>query len=168
MLKIQATIYILKKFADWYKAEGGIIENNDLSVLKSLKLIFLLSTIDCEKDNNLLDLYFNNFVAMPLGPVEFDIYEDFKQSDYINNKTLNIQKLDNPNFLNNNELIDNCIDKLVYKNSKLILMSASDLVDLTHKYSSWIFAYKEAKAMGRAINSMSTELIKREEKFYFI
>ncbi|MDR6528272.1 putative phage-associated protein [Chryseobacterium rhizosphaerae] len=168
MSKIQATKYILNKFADWYKDEGGSIENNDLSILKSLKLIFLLSTIDCEKDDNLLDLYFNNFVAMPLGPVESNIYDEFKTSDYIDGNKLNIQRLNTCDHIDNKKLLDNSINKLILKNSQLILMSASELVDLTHKYSSWILAYKEAKAMGRAMYNMSVDLIKKEEKFYFI
>ncbi|MFP7657615.1 hypothetical protein [Chryseobacterium proteolyticum] len=55
--------------------------NNDLSILKSLKLLFFTVAIDAKNNNPLLNI-FNNFHAMPLGHVELDVYNQYSDLTY--------------------------------------------------------------------------------------
>jgi len=169
--KHQATQYILFKFIEWYKDVTKLTESNDLSILKTLKLIFLLCTVNNDKDQeNLLDLYYNDFVAMPLGPVELSTYNFFLQSNFIDKKTLNkelIEEYRNMNFDNKN-IIDDCIEKLKAENKNLIKCSASQLVDLTHKYSCWINNYNKGKESNSLREPILNDEIKGDEKFYYI
>ncbi|MCQ4140423.1 type II toxin-antitoxin system antitoxin SocA domain-containing protein [Chryseobacterium sp. EO14] len=171
--KKQATAYILLQFAEWYKEEYKTIDINDLSILKSLKLFFLLSTINLDKDGeNLIDLGFSKYIAMPFGPVESDVYDFFKEENYINKSKLdyNVLKLEDTSNLDNDykSIINNCLKELKSINKNIIKLSASLLVDLTHKYSSWIISYNYAIMNNMSTKEMSNDIIKTEEKFYFI
>lgn len=172
MDKLQITNYILLKLGDWFYELNPNRIDNDLSVLKSLKLIFLLSTINKENMNsNLLDLEFT-FKAMPYGPVETDIYEAYKSGDLsiISNKGLDYNLLKEINFdsidPNIRKIIDNNIDLLKKENYYLISNSASYLVDLTHLYSSWKNNFKIAQAQGKFSIEIPTQEIKEEETYY--
>lgn len=155
--KLLITKYILYKFSIWYGEIYGENDNNDLSILKSLKLIFLLATINSNKENeNLLDMGFE-FTAMPYGPVEKEIYDSYKNGlleDVINKNGIKIDNL--IDIINNNSLnekdktvIDNNLILLKSYNYYLISKSASYLVDLTHKFSSWKKNYKLATSAGK-------------------
>ena len=168
MNKIDATKYILLKLCDWYfeinpsKKEN---KDNDLSILKVLKLIFLLSPIEYE-GNKLLDYNFE-FEAWALGPVEVEIYN----SKHLLNVNLLQKKIDYNELqnsfenivLDNKLFLDNIIEILKGKNKHLINLSATQLVNLTHKYSSWITSYNSNED-----HSMQNEVIVNEEKFYFL
>ncbi|WP_223557923.1 SocA family protein [Chryseobacterium lathyri] len=155
--KLLITKYILYKFSIWYEEAFGENENNDLSILKSLKLIFLLATINSVKQNeNLLDMGFE-FAAMPYGPVEKEIYDCYKNGsldDIIDKNGLKIHNLEA--FIINNSIqqkdkavIDNNLIILKSYNYYLISKSASYLVDLTHKFTSWKENYKLATSAGK-------------------
>lgn len=168
MNKIEATKYILLQLCNWYyelnpeKKESG---DNDLSILKSLKLIFLLSTTKDSNKESLLDKNFK-FEAWPLGPVEKDIYknrcqlyfnDDFKSINY---KTLTDSKID---LINNEKMfLNNIINQLKIINQNLINYSASDLVEITHKYPSWINTIK-LNNIDKSINRLDIE---NKENFY--
>lgn len=143
--KLVITKYILYKFGLWYEESVGDCDKNDLSILKSLKLIFLLATINVNKsDKNLINLGFR-FAAMPYGPVEVEIYDWYKNNllnDIININGLdfsNLEKFIKDNLIPENEktIIDENIDILKSNNYYLVTKSAKYLVDLTHKFSSW-------------------------------
>lgn len=163
--KNQVTQYVLSKLMEWYNdvdEKGG---PNDLSILKTLKLIFLLCTVNVDKDNqNLLDLCYDNFVAMPLGPVELSTYNFFSRSIFIDKKTLHFQNLEISDF-EGKCIVDSCIEVLKHKNPRLITYTASQLVDLTHKYSCWIINYNKGISLREPIRN---DEIKRDEKFYYI
>ena len=170
--KKNAITYILLKLSEWYK-ENKSIEENDLSILKSLKLFFLLSTVNTDKDNeNLIDIGFDKYVAMPFGPVESDVYDFFKEQNYIDKTSLDYNNLLSEDISELNKdikkVIDDCLNELQSINNNIINLSASLLVDLTHKYSSWIVSYNNAKANNVLTWRMSNNAIKSEEKFYFI
>lgn len=171
--KKQATVYILLQLAEWYKEEGSNIDTNDLSILKSLKLFFLLSTVNLDKEGqNLIDLGFSKYIAMPFGPVESDVYDFFKEENYINKSKLdyNVLKLEDISNLKeaHKSVINNCLQELKSINKNIIKFSASLLVDLTHKYSSWIISYNHAVSNSWSTKEMSNDRIRAEEKFYFI
>lgn len=168
MNKLDASKYILLRLCDWYFEVNPLKKDNrenDLSILKVLKLIFLLSPIESNGDK-LLDYKFE-FEAWALGPVEVDIY-NFKSSLYIDlvNKKVNYDQLKDSLdevVIENRIFLDNIVNILKSKNKHLINLSATQLVNLTHKYSSWITSYNCDHS-----NSMQNDLIMREEKFYFI
>lgn len=170
--KLERTKYILKVLSEWYKEESANTgDSNDLSILKTLKLIFLLSTINTEGTSNMASLGFTNYKAMPLGPVELDVYNFFKEqlAMAINVKQMNFEELPESSIsAEDKKTIDLLISDLKAKNKNLILMSASYLVDLTHKYASWINSFNEAKKKGELINNISMDAIKYSEKFYYL
>jgi uncharacterized phage-associated protein len=107
--------------------------------LKVLKLLFLWVS----KDENSLSI-FNNFMAWDLWPVEKEVYEAIKWD------TLGFGTVDNNHFeLTNSsvtsseeaeEFASKVIEFLKHKNTNLIRLSASSLVDITHKWDCWIVA----------------------------
>ncbi|MDM1346492.1 hypothetical protein [Myroides marinus] len=169
--KLDLTKYILQSFLSWYKEVGENVENNDLSILKSLKLFFLLSTIDSNEENNLASLGFTNYSALPLGPVEMDVYGYFKNelTEVISRTCLNKNKMSPVDIeAKEKEIIDSLVSKLKTKNKELIQQSASYLVDLTHKYASWIKSYNQAVSSGRSAQAMDMEFFRTEDKFYYL
>ena len=70
--KIVAFEYILYKLNEWYK-ENNPTQENDLSILKAMKLLFFVSVVDTEK--HLLST-FDNFQAWQYGHVEADVYKE--------------------------------------------------------------------------------------------
>lgn len=170
--KIYATKYLLQCLGKWYSEKSS--NPNDLSILKSLKLIFLTCSISTQEEPNLLDEGFS-FYAMPLGHVETDVYSFYKNGSFnkiLDNKQLNLDKLEDEDFSKISstikKLIDKSISNLKKKNELLILESASSLVELSHKHSSWINNFKRAQNMGKLSQSISSEDIVKEEKFYFV
>ena len=73
--KIAAFQYILYKLNEWYKDNNGEKEN-DLSILKAMKLLFFVSGVDIT--NNLFDI-FDRFQAWQYGHVEADLYNQYSQ-----------------------------------------------------------------------------------------
>lgn len=147
------------------------IDRANLNKLKLLKLLFLVSTIK-EKDKYLLDDVFDNFYAMPYGPVESDIYDNLESLPnyrFINN-TINVKtnasfKYSNIDF-DKQERIKQSIKKLHELNFAIFSMSAFELVELTHKSESWQIIYSEANRKGRLSLKMPNELIKGTVVFY--
>jgi len=173
MSKLLSTKYILYHFSLWYEESVGDIHANDLSILKTLKLIFLLSTINTDKENeNLLDHGFT-FAAMPYGPVEKEIYGMYQAStisNLIGRDGLNFEEIRNENFnlLSENlkKVIDDNISILKSHNYYLISKSAAYLVDLTHLYNSWENNYKKALKENKFSMDIPNEDIKRDILYY--
>lgn len=175
MDKKEATKYILLQLCNWYydinssKEESGA---NDLSILKSLKLIFFLSTIEIDK-KSLITYGIDDYYALPYGHVELEIYNSFRNElNYLidnNQSNFNEIKKEIINLSSDNrEFINNIFYQLKKKNSNLIKYSASELVELSHKHFSWIKFFNEAKIQGRLKQKINIEVIKAEEKFYFL
>jgi len=173
MDKLLNTKYILSQFLNWYGDSYGDFESNDLSILKTLKLIFLLSTINTDKEKeNLLDFDFK-YTAMPFGPVEKDIYSWYKNgdlSDIINKQGINyINLLKNkfegidPDF---RKVVDMNMLLLKSENYYLVTKSASYLVDLTHEFNSWKTNYQQALSLGRYSQDIPSADIKEDHFFY--
>lgn len=173
MHKLLSTKYILNHFSEWYEESVGNSIRNDLSILKTLKLIFLLSTINSNKNKqNLLDFGFE-FTAMPYGPVEKEIYNFYREgkiSNLIGIDGLNFLEVKNQNFDSLPEdlktVIDTNISLLKNNNYYLISKSASYLVDLTHLYSSWENNYKKGLKENKFARDIPTEEIKKDIVHY--
>lgn len=161
MEKIKYFEAFLYELLKWYKEEEKT-DNNDLSRLKVLKLLFLWVSKNKEK----LDI-FNNFVSWKLWPVEKNIYDVIKNNSLnffevnSNDTTLKIPfeeiKIEEKYIKNAKEIID----FLKKKNKDLINYSAITLVDITHKWDCW----KLSQKMG--ISLMSKDLILLDNWFFY-
>lgn len=173
MSKIYAFDYMLSLFENWYNEENK--EQNkgfeNCSKLSMLKLLFLTAVPKEEGARDLLDI-FDNFHALPYGPVESDIYnaiQDKKLPSYIITKR-SITKKENVTLLYNVDdysLVKDAIDALKMKNRHLILLNAFDLVKITHKWESWKQSINFAKLMDMSSYKMTVDSIRNDRNKYF-
>ncbi|WP_433779398.1 hypothetical protein [Flavobacterium anhuiense] len=172
MDKNQAFEYYVFKLLEWYNECADNNQNNDLSTLKVLKLLFFGVAITAEENSidTLLDKPFNTFYAMPYGHVESDIYDSIRRKEFhnlnINNSSLSINA--NLQFLDGDikNKIDTSIQKLKNANPKLILMTPFDLVELSHRWYSWQFYFNKAQRNGSYSELIPAQMIKLEQKFF--
>lgn len=152
--------YILDKLLYWYVEGGSLEQANDLSILKSIKLLFFVSAVRANpgNDNNLIENVFNEFTAMPYGHVESDIYSILKRR----NGDLNcfrfeenslIRKIDfEPYSVTLEQIfldeIDLSINQIKEINFNLINESPFNLVELSHAWFSWRKNYTLGKSKG--------------------
>ena len=172
--KVAAFEYLLYKLLEWNGNSSKNNDNNDLSILKVLKLTFFVSAVGTNKDSKetLLDDTFNNYVAMPYGHVESDVYSNIKQQKLVNVKIDNKSSM----LLNSFDIssydpklkkrIDASIDSLMRINYKLIKTTSFDLVDLSHSWYSWQKYFNKAKSTGVYSKPIPTQVIKQEDKIY--
>ena len=172
--------YVVKKLLGWYNEQSRDTQNNDLNILKVLKLLFFVSSARSEEigDNNILDNVFNNYIAMPYGHVEGDIYNALVLNRgsltyyFIDNYStkeqpnVNIAELDNSLLVTYRTEIDLSVEYLKSRNRNLILMKAFDLVDLSHSWYSWRKNFEEAKLRNKLSQTIPVEDIKKEAKLY--
>ncbi|HNM25789.1 MAG TPA: hypothetical protein PKL15_10175, partial [Saprospiraceae bacterium] len=80
--KILAFEFVLNELMDWHKELTGNETKNDFSILKSLKLLFFVSAARTNSSNHsvLLEDVFTNYVAMPYGHVESDVYAYLREA----------------------------------------------------------------------------------------
>lgn len=150
---------------------------NDFSILKVQKLLFFTVAIDSisNEKSKLIETIFDNFVAMPYGHVESDIYSAIRDNDlrfYIINSSCTINKKDfDEKQLNLNEdikqVIDNALVQLKKVNPYIFNESPFNLVELSHRYKSWRMNFNVAKSKGAFSEPIkSTEIINEEKYFY--
>lgn len=162
--KIQVFEEVLYHLHSWYN-EKYPDKENDISILKAMKLLFFVSGADTE--NNLFNVF--DFQAWQYGHVEADIYNAYseKKGDFDNFK-LNRNKLifkdgyepkDNP-F---SEKIKGNIQKLKNENPDFIYYEAFRLVDISHSYLSWDIYYNK---LNKRYEDMEKEMLKYEPKYY--
>ena len=171
--------YIVSLLVQWYEQECPVLKGKALSSftrLKALKLLFLVTAVDASpkaEEDGLLNI-FDNFYAMQHGPVESDIYDAMvhhKTSVYEFEGTRTIKKeVDSDPFLGIDEqekmMLEGSVESLKKKNPNLITYKPFDLVDVTHKWSSWQVAYKVAQFIGKGSERMSIESIKQDNKYF--
>lgn len=168
--------YYVIKLHEWYKEALPENPSNDLSVLKVLKLLFFGVALNSEKEQSLLEDPFNKFCAMPYGHVESEIYDiiksnhDFQYIELLSrSSSLKVASLAGSTITNKyTSEIDNTIQKLKSKNFDLIKMTASDLVKLSHEWYSWKYYFNKAKLNGSFSELIPVEIIKLEQKFFYL
>lgn len=163
-IKIQVFEEVLYHLHSWYKEENPDKEN-DISILKAMKLLFFVSGADTE--NNLFDVF--DFQAWQYGHVEADVYNFYSERKGVfENFTLDRNKLtfkdgyepkDNP-F---SEKIKGNIQKLKNENPDLIYYEAFRLVDISHSYLSWDIYYNK---LNRRYEDIEKEMLTYEPKYY--
>lgn len=156
-LRVEIFKHIVFHLKEWYCQyhnlnDSEFIIKNDLSILKIIKLDFLVTAINSHKDNSILTE--SNYFALPYGPVETSIY-NLLRSNSIDGLNFNRIKLNNfsntlPNLDENlkNSII-NSVKILKDNEPHLINLDAGSLVDLTHKWQSWKRNYSLARKLGR-------------------
>lgn len=174
MNKTDAFDYLLYLYKQWFDdvaPKGESFEN--ISKLAVLKMLFLTSAPKNNTDNDDLLSVFNNFYALPYGPVESDIYNAIK-SDLLPNFTITersvLQKNSDVVFslsAEDKERLENVVDNLRQKNQQLIQLNPFDLVEITHQWDSWKNAYHLARFMGKQRHAMSEVSIKMDRNKYF-
>ena len=157
-VKIEAFKYVLMKLSEW-KAEilNRSAESVSFSVTQELKLLFFVSAIKVG-DSNLLDL-FNKYYAMQFGPVESDVYNSITTSVLDISRAINISD-------SIRQRIDQSIEALRIASPSLVIKSASELVDISHRWECWRYSFMLAQALGKGSFRMSNELISQSEQFF--
>lgn len=172
--------YTLHKLMLWFKEVNGKEEDNDLSILKSLKLLFFVSAAKTTIDTNdsLVDNVFTSYVAMPYGHVEEDIYSaiqiyrgnfDFffiDNAHTVRKKERDISELVTLLNARHKQKIDESVDYLKSVNRNLISLPAFDLVELSHLWYSWRKNYNVAIKANLRKWEIAPEDIKTETKVY--
>jgi uncharacterized phage-associated protein len=172
MEKNQAFEYYVVKLLEWYNEASGSNGNNDLSTLKVLKLLFFGSAINAEEGSaeTLLDQPFNTFYAMPYGHVESEIYDSIRRKEFHNLTINNSRSSIDLNLVFPDGEIKNkiniSIQNLKDANSKLILMTPFELVELSHRWYSWQFYFNKAQKNGSYSELIPIQMIKLEQKFF--
>ena len=136
--------------------------------LKLQKILFLVASYNADKDNHPLLDVFNNFYALPYGPVEIDIYDYMNNSDfdYISFQrndcilNTNIKELENAKDESTKEAMTamkESLDKIKNMGVDYIVMPTFDLVNITHKWTTWKIAMRVAEMLGQKRERMTTE-----------
>ena len=160
--KIQTFEEILYHLNEWYK-ERNAGKENDLSILKVMKLLFFVSGVDSK--NHLFDV-FNRFQAWQYGHVEADIYDYYyRNGGHFKNLILDRKKT---NFRNTgiiksdfSQKISESVNKLKKENIDLISYEAFRLVDISHSYISWDIYYNKLP-----YQDISEDMLKYEPRYY--
>ena len=166
--KIQYFEYFLSKLYNHL----GQKDSNDLSIVKSQKLLYFLSNSIKEEDKYPLFETFDNFYALPYGHVESDIYKaiksesGFKLSHFVISR-FGAKKILDFSFNNLDsvtEKIDLAFESL--KNTGLIEKSASYLVDLSHCHESWVKNFREALKLNLNSKFIEKDDLTNEYKYF--
>ena len=142
-----------------------------LSKLLVLKLLFLIAAPKKNDGPDLLDI-FNNFHALPYGPVESDIYNAILHnkipSYFIKDRSVEVREkkvYDDKDSMCIE--IKNALDDLRNINPSIISLNSFELVEITHKWDSWYKSMKFAEFMGRSSAKMLTESIRSDSNKCF-
>jgi hypothetical protein len=176
MNKIEAFEYFAYKLTLIQKKSGK--DENDISFMKAMKLLFLSVAASSKRDDFLLREVFNNFYAYPFGPSEKDIY-DYVVSNSIDFVTIKLKHISisnkqtiahDENFEKSavTDAIDLALDDLLKENPKIVMYRPFDLVDLTHKWFSWQVNFQKAKMAGKSKEKMELDEIKNNRHVYYL
>lgn len=156
--------YVVYKLDQWYKEthEGLTLQ---ITKLRLQKILFLLCAVNATKDQKRLLLVFNRFAALPLGPVELDIYEAMKDNQFshihFDGDDCRVGALECVSFktidAENRQMVDEAVVALKAKGRNYLTMPIFDLVDLTHQWSVWQTAKLVADIFGHKSETMSAD-----------
>jgi len=180
--KVLSFEYILMELLEWYDLRVGYRKQNDISILKALKLLFFVSAARTNKNQHsiLLEEVFSSFVAMPYGHVESQVYDEIRMRKgklnyfHINNQTTeqilgaNLNELKSSVDFDLKNEIDLSIIFLKRNFPSLILLPAFELVNLSHAWYSWQQFYKLATKNEQRSHSIPPQVIKTEDKIFSI
>lgn len=164
--KILAFEYLVTQMMKWNGSE-----TSSFTRLKALKLLFFVATVKDEFGHDLLDV-FDNFYALPNGPVESDVYNcitadrlsyySFMSFSVSSKKTYDEDGI-KPKL---KEKLDLSLNRLLSINPSIFKYSAEDLVALSHYWTVWKNSITIANIFGKGSYKMSTALIRKSEPYY--
>lgn len=177
--KIEAFDYMLHLFEEW-RDNHETIKGKPFPKLTAMKLLFLAAAPKEEGGDDLLDI-FDNFYAVPYGPVEIDVYNAIQENKlpsytvnyrHIERKVDELYKPRNTTVWTGREhgdlynRIRDAVNDLREKNEKLVLLNAFELVEITHRWFSWNRAMDFAEFMGQMSAKMSIDSIRDSSKIF--
>lgn len=177
-IKLICFEYIIYRLLDWYR-ELRPLDSSYVSFtrLKILKLLFFVAAIRENKEmQDLLDI-FNNFYAMQHGPVESDIYNAMVNSELkyysFKSRSIEINGCINENCFDTldktiRNRVDISINLLRRQNQDIVTYTASQLVNLSHKWDSWQLAMHMAEVLGKGSEPMDINTIQSNRQYYSI
>ena len=172
--KVIAFEYLVKCLLKWKSEELKIpIYKAFLSKTQVLKLLFLTSAIQTSEGEDLLNV-FNRFYAMQFGPVEGDIYAALAEKGFreivVKDFSLYLSEPNDIDAIVDNyglkKQIDTSVTLLRSANSKLIVLSATELVDITHKWWCWKKAFLNAQMFNKGSYLMTISSIRQSNKTF--
>ena len=159
-LLFEYLVYLL----DRWKQEKHPHSKETFTKLKLQKILFLVASVNAKEDYHPLLDVFDKFYALPYGPVEIDIYDAMCNNSF---KTIRFegnncqQSLTEEDFAtlddNLKKTMSNAVQAIKDKGVDYIISDAFELVDITHKWTSWQIAMQVAEMFGSKRESMSTE-----------
>lgn len=159
-LLFEYLVYLLEQ----WKQEKHPHSKEAFTKLKLQKILFLVASVKATEDNHPLLDVFDNFYALPYGPVEIDIYEAMCNNSF---KTIKFEGNDCKQNLNEEDFtaldkdpkkaMRDAVQAIKDKGSDYVISDAFELVDITHKWTSWQIAMQMAEMFGSKRESMSTE-----------
>jgi uncharacterized phage-associated protein len=168
--KLLAFEYFVSTLHKWY----GDKRENDMSKLKLMKLLFFTVAISANRNEEGLLSTFNNFMALPYGHVESDVYSQMDNSNFylFSESCLTVkQEMDIAGIVLGDQIkssIDLSVAKLRNTNDDLVYYKAFDLVDISHKYQSWKTMYSLARKSGKYSMQIPKEMIMSELKTFIL
>ncbi len=145
-----------------------------LGVLSLLKILFFVVGASCNRDEEGLTQVFDNFYAMPYGPVESDIYNAIKQQNGRINKysirggqtVLNSEYEDMSLSEEQKKRLARGVDALLAENPQILSYSPFELVEISHYWNCWYSIYSEALHEGVRSKRMPGIFIQYSNKYY--
>lgn len=135
-------------------------------------LFFVVAANATEASHELLDV-FNRFYALPYGPVEMDVYEKMKENKFRKIKFEgNVCLIKNRHFVPEENIsdkykaIDAAVSGLRKINKNFVMLTSSELVKISHRWSAWSDAMDVAVFLGKNSMNMTSEEILKSSKFF--
>ena len=132
--------------------------------LKLQKILFLVASVNATEDNHPLLDVFDRFYALPYGPVEIDIYHamnnnEFSSIYFSGNNCFYRFKTDSFSSLEPSikDTMDASLKAIKEKDVDYITMPPFELVNITHKWTSWQVAMQVAEILGNKKEYMSAK-----------
>lgn len=161
--------YLVFRLVEW----GKNIEKKNEKVptftkLRLQKILFLVCAWNVDNTNRKLLDVFNQFYALPYGPVEIDIYDAMKSNQSFQHISFNgneciYSKLVSSMFTSISSVyrkwIDEAVDNFIRNDRKYLTMPVFDLVDITHRWTAWKITMEIASFLGNKKESMTVESI---------
>lgn len=164
--------YLVNKLDEW--RENIKYPTKDIfTKLRLQKILFFVCTINADEGNHKLLDVFNEFYALPYGPVEIDIYNCMGNNSFtsikfqgnlcvFDAKKMEFGELDDEL----KEFVDSAIAGLKETDTKYLTCPVFNLVDLSHRWSAWQIAMRFAKFVGGHKAKLATEDILGSTRFF--
>lgn len=166
--------YLIFRLEKW-KEKIGEKQVPVFSKLRLQKILFLVCTCMATNEEKKLLSIFDDFYALPYGPVEMEIYEAMKRNKgfrYVSFKgsVCVYDKLEDSMFDNlpvkERKWIDEAVDKFIAEKRNYLTIPVFDLVEITHRWSVWYVMMEYAKSIGHNMEKMEIDDILKSTKYY--